>query len=307
MWLLQHQTVQSKFLPGRLWVVQRGSGMGLKHSASVMDAALYSMVEKPWNLNPVVRGKHQILQYFRFRDDLWLLAGQRDSLRVWFEVMRRRGPSTFRFECVSHSKVHCVMLAVAVVKNKDGTFSCKPRPLVHDGPLLSSSSCHHPHVRKSWPAGVLQGICRISSPDLRVEAMGCFISRLQRFFTPPQRLAKLRHYAITLARCGPSQRKPSCADPSKVMESWMVLPYHPAYRFAALAREFRILQECPLLRSLFLHAGFKQPCTVRASWKNQLKPLMQVVHSIGLSKALEIWRRDGEVGGWQQQRSLPVP
>ena len=45
LWLLSHQYVTSPHHPGRLWEVVVGSGMGLKHSSAVADAALLILGE----------------------------------------------------------------------------------------------------------------------------------------------------------------------------------------------------------------------------------------------------------------------
>ena len=60
-------------LPGRCWRVVKGSGMGLKHSSALRDAALFAMFEHLffiWEL--VVAMAHGIKLYRRFKDDMLL-------------------------------------------------------------------------------------------------------------------------------------------------------------------------------------------------------------------------------------------
>ena len=46
LWVLDHQYVSSARLPNRVWKVVLGSGMGLRHSGSIAEAALYDITEK---------------------------------------------------------------------------------------------------------------------------------------------------------------------------------------------------------------------------------------------------------------------
>ena len=57
--LLTHQYIASSLVPG-LWRVVIGSGMGLRHSSSICDAAFLALCELPWGLKPVVRAKYHI-------------------------------------------------------------------------------------------------------------------------------------------------------------------------------------------------------------------------------------------------------
>ena len=49
--LLTHQFVTSKRHPERLWRVRKGSGMGMKNSGEVSDAAFAFLVER-WCVSP---------------------------------------------------------------------------------------------------------------------------------------------------------------------------------------------------------------------------------------------------------------
>jgi hypothetical protein len=80
--LLTHQYIASSLVPG-LWRVVIGSGMGLRNSSSIGDAAFFALCEVPWGLKPVVRAKYHIEKYMRFRDDILILTpGDWRFLRV---------------------------------------------------------------------------------------------------------------------------------------------------------------------------------------------------------------------------------
>ena len=76
--LLWHQYVQSKALPGRRWRPVRGSGMGLPHSSHLSDWALLCLVEK--DLLPRI-ADFGIKFFARYRDDILIVTDSR--LKFW--------------------------------------------------------------------------------------------------------------------------------------------------------------------------------------------------------------------------------
>ena len=95
--LLDNQYVKSRALPGRLWKVEEGSGMGLAHSGDLCDAALDSLAET-WSTDPVVLREHGIRLYVRFRDDIFFIGSDR-RLSVSFVQELRRRAKIFSHHC----------------------------------------------------------------------------------------------------------------------------------------------------------------------------------------------------------------
>ena len=87
--LLCHQYVICRALPGRLWQVEEGSGMGLAHSGDLCDAALDSLAET-WSTDPVVLREHGIRLYVRFRDDIFFIGSDRRLSVSYVQELRRR-------------------------------------------------------------------------------------------------------------------------------------------------------------------------------------------------------------------------
>lgn len=72
--LLESQMIESDLLPGRVFKVVQGSGMGLRHSGEITDASFYNLVEKGFIARPEVLQAFGIIHYSRYRDNLLILA-----------------------------------------------------------------------------------------------------------------------------------------------------------------------------------------------------------------------------------------
>ena len=70
-WSLDHQYVCVLELPNRVWKVELGSGMGLKHSGEVADASFYTLHEM--HLLPRL-DEFSIKRYCRFKDDILVIG-----------------------------------------------------------------------------------------------------------------------------------------------------------------------------------------------------------------------------------------
>ena len=81
---LTHQFVASKRHPERLWRVQKGSGMGMKNSGELSDAAFPFLVER-WSLRPDILSAFSSDLYRRFKDDIIIVAKNRALTKhfVW--------------------------------------------------------------------------------------------------------------------------------------------------------------------------------------------------------------------------------
>ena len=81
--------VKSRALPGRLWNVEEGSGVGLAHSGDLCDAALDRLAET-WSTDSVVLREHGIRLYVRFRDDIFFIGSDRRLSVSHVQELRRR-------------------------------------------------------------------------------------------------------------------------------------------------------------------------------------------------------------------------
>ena len=82
LFILTHQFVASKRHPGRLWRVQKGSGMGMKNSGELSDAAFAFLVER-WCLKSDTLSAFAIDLYGRFNDDIIIAARSRPHLTLF--------------------------------------------------------------------------------------------------------------------------------------------------------------------------------------------------------------------------------
>ncbi len=276
--LMEHQWVESDLVPGRLFKVRRGSGMGLRHSSSVCDAALLALSEIPFALVDAAKKKFGIKSYYRFRDDIWILTNKPDLFDNWFHIFRRRCSDIFicQLEEISPKEVTMLAVKISIVKNK---FSIAPRDRQHDGPFLSKNSAHPPHVHKAWPFGVLRGIISMCTPDRRQDAVAEYLARFKRHHAPLHLIKALRESSENLLRGAPP---PGRVRISSGNVRWLVLPWHPAYSRSRLSQELRELVARPDMALAFSDAfGQHDTPSISVSWTNALPTHFSVVKRIG--------------------------
>ena len=275
MFLLTHQYIASSLVPG-LWRVVIESGMGLRHSSSICDAAFLALCELPWGLKPVVRAKYHIERYWRFRDDILILTPSGKSFPGWFYVLRERGKPVFSMQCVEYSRTAVTMLAVRIGRHAryPSCFSIRPRLVTHPGPMLSVQSGHPPHVHLSWPLSVLRTKLRLCTKDCLADAFSEFMKRLQMFHCPCWMIERLSE-AFHEFKCKPL-RQPIRQVGTR-SNLWMVLPWHPGFLGSGIVGGVARLSEDPVLRFAFGDA-FQRSVDFhfRISWRNSLPKL---VHS----------------------------
>ena len=159
--LLGHQCVEARALPGRLWLCELGSGMGLKHSGDVADLSLYEELET-WSTAESVLRENEIDGYWRFRDDILLLAGNRSKSVPYARQLVERG-GIFKLKCEGFYESTVHFLDVRITRtNTMFEFGPEFKPTSLQIPL-SQCSAHPGHVHSSWPTGQLRRFERISS------------------------------------------------------------------------------------------------------------------------------------------------
>ena len=139
--------------------VTTGSGMGQLCSDEPSSISFYLKVEQQYTLDPEVRRKYGVLQYLRFKDDIFILASGPRSRHVPFsdEMFSRSGCCKLKIDEVSSSYVN--MSDIEVSKSHgfgrsrllDLTIYVKPTFL---GAPLHYTSVHPYSVHVSWPVAV---------------------------------------------------------------------------------------------------------------------------------------------------------
>ena len=84
-WLCRNQYVQSEFLPDLTYRVTRGSGMALLHSGEVSDAGFWIAAER-WLLNTSVRQWCSLMNWRRFRDDIFAITSNFPRFQTCFQL-----------------------------------------------------------------------------------------------------------------------------------------------------------------------------------------------------------------------------
>ena len=155
-YILHCQYVGSDLFPGKVWRVTGGTGIGQTHSGELADMYFYLKVERPFSANPEVMRQHCILEYIRFRDDIFLIATDVMKWCDYHNGLKEQMGVTYKVEVDSVSWHHVNMLDVTVHKGdaykQRGVLDVKPysKPSEQKIPLGSNSN-HPDSVHRSWP------------------------------------------------------------------------------------------------------------------------------------------------------------
>jgi hypothetical protein len=155
LWLLDNQWVSSKMHTGRGSKMCRGSGMGLVHSSAVCDAALFFLAETV--LGNEGGSATSLLQYMLiivFKDDIWILAGDRSLARRFISRFRVLASRVFESELVECS-AKCVEMIGVIITIEGNNIHTEPRPQ-DKVPPLSQQSAHPLKVHLRWPAAYMR-------------------------------------------------------------------------------------------------------------------------------------------------------
>ena len=193
--LLSEQYICSDYLPNRWWKVVRGSGMGLRHSSAVADAALTVLAERDFACDPGTLQKHTVTSYARFKDDIFIVASGREEIRKFFRTFHDLASPIFDCEVVELSGSCVEMLAVDVhLKNCEMWTTPKKR---YQGPPLSTDSAHPSHVHLSWPVTALKfqmTMCSKIKDKFTIKQQ--FIQRFRNCFAPAWLIEKLENVQV---------------------------------------------------------------------------------------------------------------
>ena len=70
-YLLSSQYVVSNLVPGRVFRIVRGSGMGHRHSGCIADCSFFALGEREFAARSQVLQSFGIKRYYRYRDDVF--------------------------------------------------------------------------------------------------------------------------------------------------------------------------------------------------------------------------------------------
>ena len=192
---LCHQYVGSSQLPGKVWRVLVGTGMGLNFSGDLSDAAFFSMSKDGFINNPRIREQTGILMYARYRDDVFIVL--KDGWhRAFCDLMEkwrvRAGGFKLTVEAISKSGLTVLDLDLEITRYtaEDGCCKYKIGYKPHFKPTslgvpLSTASSHPWHVHASWPFAQIKRLHSLSGSHVSFTyAKHVLVRRLHDNFEP---------------------------------------------------------------------------------------------------------------------------
>jgi hypothetical protein len=164
--------------------VLEGSGMGMRHSGSISDAAFFAQCEKRLVLENDSLG---VEVYARFKDDIFVSLQNVSYIRAFKEALIGGAAPMYRVELESYSFVGVPFLDLQISKRETGglTFlSWCPyfKPTGRHIPLSSESS-HPRSCHRAWPVAEIRRMwSRSSSRQDFLHARAVKLARFQAFF-----------------------------------------------------------------------------------------------------------------------------
>ena len=216
--ILSEQYVKDMVLPGRVWIVKQGSGMGLSKNQTLTRDI----------------GRHfGLVSYFRFKDHItFALAASPQRRAEFFDLMRSRMEFVkIEVESVTSStnldpwtQFLDVELGFGKRWHSTGHLDIRPfrKPTTIWSPLSSSSS-HPKYIHSNWPVQYLRHYCRMVSEQTTLQI---FLEKFMADFVEgsPEHIAipRMRTFLKNAKpiQCLPKSSQRTCAGNS----SWMVIP-----------------------------------------------------------------------------------
>ena len=215
--LLEAQFIETKIIPREIYIVEKGTGMGLPHSGDVADTSFYSLAEESWVHNLATRTKCSIVAYWRFKDDIFFILENWHSFRTFLRKFMADA-QFFKIEVEGISKYRCTFLDVEVAKQ--GTkYICVPYIKASNvGVPLGLDSAHPWHTHRSWPSAYLRRLESISSePMLADGAKSLFKERLH-----------MHCHNLEALDLQIQMNKPRVGRQKPKWPEWLPLSFHPS-------------------------------------------------------------------------------
>ena len=235
-WILGSQFVSLPFDSGQLYHVEHGSGMGLSCSGDLSDCTFWDRAEKEFIDSTTVRTKHSIWEYYRFYDDILIIADKRGDWKSFVAELSRRA-GVFEVVVESASDVSAQMLDIRIFfgerykRTKKLDTISSPKATNISVPLLPTSD-HAAPIHRSWPIAMLKRCSDISSDRRGFQEQAALLrARWQKFgviYSKPDSQATQRQGRI----------------------SRVILPFSKAWAAAGLPKlltsfESRLAREAP--------------------------------------------------------------
>jgi hypothetical protein len=268
--LLDQQFVVSSELANRIFHVQRGTGQGLKHSGDLADICLAHVAEINWASNKRVQAAFGIKLFTRFRDDTFIIATDRTLSHKYLRGYIERG-RFFKIICEGINREKMKFLDMTVI-HQGNYFKVIPslKESFFNNHPLCPSSCHVPHVHKSWPVAQIKRLGRLSTLDSdALQTKEIYISKFTDHFASDDIIQLLRSTSVSRGGHGPR-------EPKRPPTIWLVLGYHPVLYNFINKTVAKINLDCAL-REISRRAwgdGFANDDNVfnlRVGWKNKLQ------------------------------------
>ena len=197
-------------------------------------------------MNTSVRQWCSSTYWRRFRDDIFAITSNFPRFKHVFSWLRSRAAlegNKLLAEDVSQNKITVLAVDVLVVRV---CFVTKPRERIV-APFLSEYSAHPRHVHISWPCSVAKSFGSIClQREEQRAAENDFLAKLQRFFTCPTTVSRVRRSLV-------EWRPRVIKDEIPKNTTWLVLDHHPLYRTGRVSRTIRKMCEYHF-RALLDHA-----------------------------------------------------
>lgn len=228
-YILNTQYVFSPCLPGKLYKVRRGAGMGLLCSGELVDSTFYKTVEE--SILPDLN-KWGVIGYFRFRDDILVIAECSRETLIDFVMLLKTSSVVWKLKVESVSQFEVCFLDLRLFKgDRWHATRCLDIALFHketaQKQVLATHSLHAPHTHLSWPRSLVHRIFTLcNSRKYQKEEL----DRLKRMLADR---CGVDHVALVFDP--PSRSAPSRSDRgSRNIASRLVIPYHREWEIGAI-------------------------------------------------------------------------
>ena len=263
--LLYSQFVKSEEFPGEFWRVTKGTGMGLPHSGEVADGCFAVLVEDAWAIVPEVLQQHEIEGYWRFKDDILILATNHNkAVNFVRRILDLAG--FFKVKCDNWTPGEVQFLEVTIYKDLVASkFVTRPKQRESDiSKPLDPSSAHPAHVHSSWPKALTRRIAKLENSN---EGVGEALHELERRFA--ENFADPSVIQMVERKVDDKQHAPDSGRPT-----WITFSYHPAL-WRALKRGVKKCIDGHFSR---VYAWcFQHPPQFRIAWSNRLRNIASIV------------------------------
>ena len=240
------------------WAVTCGTGMGLTHSGDVADISFLARCEADFAADRQTLEKFALLAYWRFKDDIILLATNRPLLRQYIAEFRSRARYFNIIVEILGTDVNFLDVNVFIENNKIFT---RPFTKMTDISVpLSTDSAHPKHVHASWPKAMTRRMHALAStPDMARQAVAALHDRFSSSLINPFTRKQLS------APCTVRGERESANT-----TLWLKLGFHPALVPAVPRAITRFLESD---RQLLARDALGR-VHIRLAWQNCLPSLL---------------------------------